>query len=381
MNTGSIEEAERSASWADAPVPAWTAWVCGILVVLTLFQIGCTSRGRKPEALPEPEDGGLHLPMTTTAPGTKPGSIEESTPTTEPPWPSVRDFDLLSATLQIRCPNPEGLTPVRLGEPPETEDGYTRVSINEIAYGDLTGDGQDEAAVSVNCWSPDNGGGWSDSVVVVRAGPDGPEQIAEPIDGHGPTFVDGTFILRRDVREANEKPWEATTTLFVPVRLVDGKFVDGAAGTPVTETTPMTGEGLGPLVIGSSYEEIAAASGQTIRFSTIFRGAHCGHLAIEGGDERISGMGTPDRLLAVTLRDGPYRTDSGFAIGSPTDELLDALGEPFITQETRFRPDLVNHLFLDQRNGNVTMYGVTAESVEYLGVGIRTWVDAEEGCV
>lgn len=305
--------------------------------------------------------------------------IESTIATTSTPRP-IRDVELLSGTYLLGCADWPGLKPVRLDRDPLTDDGLGSAVVGVIAYGDLTGDGEDEAAMEVTCFSSTPGDPGTDSVLVVRSGSDGPEQIGEPVPGHDPVIIGDKVVVRRDL--PGDELLDELDVSFVPVRVIEDELVEGGGGTPLSDSMPVTADGIGPLVIGATYQEIAAESGLTIGLS-IMRDYNdsCGYVSVSGFDEVLDGLGTPSELRSLRFLGESFRSETGFGLGSSTQELLSEYGDRLTTQPNIYTDEILFYLLTDRSTGKIVMFGSTGDTITSLDVGVAGWVDAPEGCL
>lgn len=109
------------------------------------------------------------------------------------PPPSIRAADLRSFAYVVNCPTGDGV-----GLSPATGavgGADAIVDLFEIvAYGDVTGDGAEEAVAFLSCALASGGNVTVPNVVVVEATADGPRQLGAAIDGSAPR-LDGALLV------------------------------------------------------------------------------------------------------------------------------------------------------------------------------------------
>lgn len=251
------------------------------------------------------------MPSGQSGPGRATGAVAPDTAIDStsalPPTP-FQDLELLSGTYLLSCPDWAGSKPVRLDRDPLTDDGLGSAIVGVITYGDLTGNGEDDAAMEVTCSSSIPGGADTQSVVVVGVDDDGPTQIGEPVLGYGPVIIDDRLVVRRD--SPGDEMLDELFTSFVPIRVMEGELVEGGGGTSLTDSMIVTADGIGPLRIGETYQEIAARSGLTIDLS-IMRDydASCRYVSVSGFDGALDGLGSPSELRSLRFLRESFRSE------------------------------------------------------------------------
>ena len=100
----------------------------------------------------------------------------------------------------------------------------------------------------------------------------------------------------------------------------------------VTSSSPLTREGVGPIVAGMTVAEAEAASGNSIRVDApIDAGSTCRTGAIDGTDLLLmmtAPAGTPDGQVVIESVMGGVATEEGVALGDTPADLRAAYGEP-----------------------------------------------------
>lgn len=79
--------------------------------------------------------------------------------------------------------------------PSPTPDGPVQADPFEPIFGDLTGDGREDALISVGCVFAQGGNAFVGSVVLVTSDRDGPRQIGPPVEGYDPLLVGSSVRL------------------------------------------------------------------------------------------------------------------------------------------------------------------------------------------
>lgn len=113
-----------------------------------------------------------------------------------PPPPSIRTADLNGFTYIVNCPGGEDV-----GVSPATGavgGADAIVDIFEIAgYGDVTGDGTEDAVAFLSCAAASGGNLAISNVLVVEATGDGPRQVGSAIDGSSPRLEESAVVVQR----------------------------------------------------------------------------------------------------------------------------------------------------------------------------------------
>lgn len=165
-----------------------------------------TTTTSPPTTTTSPPTTTTSLPTTTTTRTTSPPTTTPPTTTTtapptslappRPPAPSIRATDLSSLTYVVDCPAGEG---VALSPTTGAVGGVdATVDIFEIvAYGDVNGEGTEDAAVWLTCVPASGGLTAVSNVVVVEATSDGPRQLGPALEGSSPRLEGATVVVQR----------------------------------------------------------------------------------------------------------------------------------------------------------------------------------------
>jgi serine/threonine protein kinase len=158
----------------------------------------------EPEASSLVSSGAKAEATTTDPPATT--TTTEPPATTAPPAPaSIRDTDLRNRSYDIFCDGSGAVTTIEVTDgtwtsPTGPEDG----SLNnfEIQYGDVTGDGVEDAFVNMDCSVGMGSNAWGNTVVLEPAA-DGVRQVGQPIPSRT-WLVDGKLIGETLYREESD---------------------------------------------------------------------------------------------------------------------------------------------------------------------------------
>jgi len=157
----------------------------------------------------------------------------------------------------------------------EVANQFMGVRLAQVAYGDLTGDGAEEALVTLECYPV--GGNAYPMVVsfVFTSGPGGPTRLGDVIVGAQPTIVGGAVRTADPVWAPADPRCCPSRTDQKTWRLVDGRWVSSSAA-PTAPTTnspppsspppsapPVTSAGgaTGPCSVGAFQAAVTAADG------------------------------------------------------------------------------------------------------------------------
>ena len=352
-----------------------------------LMATGCSAGGSSTSEL---GTNGVAPTSTTTTNGATTGSPAPP-PTTAPatttilPLPPIRDIDLTSVTYRIDCPNGDGIEITPADGPTSTPDGGAQLESDLSAvYGDLTGDGTDDALVHLVCTFSDGGNAFVSSVALVVSEVGGPRQLGDAIDGYEPTTVGDLASIARAEFSPDDARCCPSTTRYVPVRFDGTNLVEGSdGGDPVGSSSKVTTGGIAGLRPGSTYGEAAAATGQIV-VSTFEPeiGSECGSVGVEGAPEGISGLGDPERLQSVYIDHEAIKTTSGLGIGSTEADVYDALGDGVTSEPHEYQQGGHYLIFTSVDDPDqLIVFDTDGSSVTAYRVGTPGWADAIEGCL
>lgn len=319
------------------------------------------------------------LAATTTAPTTTVAPT-----TTEPPPPDIRSIDLRNGTYRVHCPTSDGEVELKPSQgPTQTPDGAVQVENFDPFFGDMTGDGREDAVVSIGCVFADGGNAYVSSVVLVTAERDGPRQVGPPVEGFEPVLVGSTVVVSRAVYADEDARCCPSTIRYLPLTFQEDHLAEGGGGRPVTDGDPATTAGIGGFEVGRTYAEIAGATGQPVEVvDGVQSGGECLYVSIERGPVDVSGLGDPDRLRSVEVGNPAVRTKSGLGIGSTEAEVYEAFpglvtGRPHVYIEGGSYLDFTP----EDTPERIAVFDTDGATVSYFRVGEPGWATAVEGCL
>lgn len=140
-----------------------------------------------------------------TAPSTVPDTTV--TTTTEPPEPmSLRQVDWANRPYDIFCEDSSRVTTVQLDDGVWTSpDGPTYGVVDgfDVRYGDVTGDGLEEALVLITCAAGAGSNAWSNTVVM-ESRSDGVTQVGQTIPSY--TYIVDGGLVGEELRYEDDDP-------------------------------------------------------------------------------------------------------------------------------------------------------------------------------
>lgn len=290
-------------------------------------------------------------------------------------------MDLRAATYRVLCPDGEVVFDLRAA----TAAGFSgpvAIDIFEVTYGDATSDGDEDAVIRLSCVFADGGNASASAVLVVSSEPGGPRQVGQPIEGHAAVLVGGRLVVSRAVYGPEDARCCPGGTAHVPVRLDGDRWVDGVGGDALDATDVATTGGLGPLRVGATYDEVAAASGQSVLVEDpLGTGAECVYVSIDSLPD-VHALGGAGTVHSVEVDDPVVRTSSGLGVGSGAAAVEAALPGR-ITAEPHLYVEGGEYLVFTpvDEPGRVAMFETDGQTVTRYRVGETGWALAYEGCL
>lgn len=319
---------------------------------------------------------------------TAPASSSTSTPPTD-----LRRVDLAARPHRVRCPGGEvelqpGVAAPGADARPVVIDSF------EPQFLDLTGDGRPEAVVEVACRVADE---WSTGVrsVIVLADQAGEVvQLGQPLDGADPTVVGSSLAVGRATDVNAEASTEVSTdaagaatstptsTVYEPFSFDGSSWVPGSDGTAVQPGDPVTVDGIGPVLVGAPFGEVAISTGEPIEVEDqLATGGACVELVFPSGPEGVGGLGGEGVVHAVHVDNPAIRTGEGLGVGSTEVEVqyafpdqVSVLPHPYVPGGHQLIvdfPDLPDRVLLFNTDGT---------TVTDFAAGAAGWADLAEGC-
>jgi len=284
----------------------------------------------------------------------------------------------------VHCPTSDGEVELKPSQgPTQTPDGAVQVENFDPFFGDMTGDGREDAVVSIGCVFADGGNAYVSSVVLVTAERDGPRQVGPPVDGFEPVLRGSSVVVSRAIYSAEDPHCCPSTTRYVPLRFQGDHLAEGGGGRPVTDGDPATTAGIGGFEVGRTYAEIAGATGQPVEVSNeVDVGSECVYVSIKGGPADVSGLGDPERLHSVGVGNPAVRTKSGLGIGSTEAEVFAAFPGR-VTARPHTYVEGGNYLDFVPKDTpeRIVVFDTDGATVSHFSVGEPGWADAVEGCL
>lgn len=335
------------------------------------------------EKTTDPRPAGSSTTTSLAATTTTAVPTTTAAPTTTAPPPDIRSIDLRNGTYRALCPVGVGEVELRPSQgPTQTPDGAVQVEDFDPFFGDMTGDGREDAVVSIGCVFADGGNAYVSSVVLVTAERDGPRQVGPPVDGFEPVLTGSSVVVSRAVFADADPRCCPSTIRYVPLTFQQDHLAEGGGGRPVTDGDSATTAGIGGFEVGRTYAEIAGATGQPVEVSNeVDVGSECVYVSIEGGPADVSGLGDPDRLRSVEVGNPAVRTKSGLGIGSTEAEVYDAFpGRVTARPHTYVQGGNYLDFVPEDTPERIVVFDTDGATVSYFRVGEPGWADAVEGC-
>ena len=320
-------------------------------------------------------------PAETSAPST---TTSTTSTTTEPPPPDIRSVDLNAGTWQVLCPSAAGPVEVRHdGGSFRSVDGAGLVESFEPTYGDITGDGREDAVVATVCVFPDSANVSAASIFVVTSERDGPRQAGPPVEGSHPEVRGPGVVVTRYEHLDGDPSCCPSNTRHVPLTFQGDGLAPGGGGDPIGDGSVATTTGLGGFAVGRSYGEIAAATGQPVLVESVTPGDDfCVYVTVEGGPANVHGLGDGAGLRSVEIGNPAIRTTSGLGLGSTEADIHSAFPGQVTEEPHVYLPGGKYLTFTPQDSpDHVAVFDTDAGAVVHYRVGEPAWAGAVEGCL
>ncbi|MBX3286833.1 MAG: hypothetical protein KF703_15905 [Actinobacteria bacterium] len=352
----------------------------GILAVVGVLALAACSSGSSDDAAASSSTTSpRRRPSTGAAPATSSTTLAPSTTST--PF-DLRRADLSAGPYRVRCPGGEvDLAP---GAPsPGVDDRPVVLDPLAPQFVDLTGDGRPEAVAEAACHVVDDpDAAVVRSVVVLAADAGAVVQMGQPLDGADPAVVGGSLAVGREASVGTDGAGQARSMVYEPFTFDGSSWVPGSDGVPVAATDPVTVDGMGPLVVGAPFGEVAIATGAPIEAADRADDAGaCVDLVVADGPEGVDAVGGGGVVRAVHVENPAVRTDDGLGIGSTEVEVQFTFpgfvavrpdpGVPGGRQLVVTSPDLGDRVLRFDTDGTV---------VTGYAAGEAGWADGAGGC-
>lgn len=327
---------------------------------------------------------------------TSPASSSTSAPPTD-----LRRVDLAARPHRVRCPGGEvelqpGVAAPGADARPVVIDSF------EPQFLDLTGDGRPEAVVEVACRVADESSTGVRSVIVLADQAGEVVQLGQPLDGTDPTVVGSSLAVGRATDEGAEVSTEVstdegagvstdaagaaastpTTTVYEPFSFDGSSWVPGSDGTPVQPSDPVTLDGIGSVLVGAPFGEVAISTGEPIEVADqLATGGACVELVFPSGPEGVGGLGGDGVVHAVHVDNPAIRTGEGLGVGSTEVEVQYAFPGQVSVLPHPYVPG-GHHLIVDFPDlpDRVLLFSTDGTTVTDFAAGAAGWADVAEGC-
>lgn len=326
-----------------------------------------------------PITASVETSSSTTATSTVPPSTVDPT--------AIRAVDFLNFTYPAGACDPKDSRgpfvmsngkPL-LGEPaPGSNVPAFPMSVDEVIYGDVTGDGADDAAVVLICTK---GGTAAWKIVDVFApSASGPQRIGvlSP-QASGPEvalvkigriqIANGAIVVEEIINRSEG----GRDSALVTWNYKDGQMTTAAAGTPAPsqglDPNRLTTDGIGELHFGDPLSKAEQLTGKRAKVYCGV-GADPADVAEVGGviDDALPGLSLIFKpggsFVEYWVTNPEYTTPSGAHVGMSADELLRAV--PYATKETGPQGSSV---FAVHSEGNVLLFVMNGTSVRQITAG------------
>jgi hypothetical protein len=318
-------------------------------------------------------------PGTTTTRADTPKTAPTTTATTKPPVADIRSLHLQDIPLQQICLG-ETVEIKGNGERIPYEGGELVADIYETAYADLTGDGREDAILSASCGGV-GGNHPSSSVVLVSSEREGPRQIGGPIDGAAPSVHGTNLVVERPIYAESDAMCCPSGTEFVPV-VVDDKGWHESSAQPLGADDRATTGRLGPLRIGDTYADAAAAVAGTVEiYDDVETDGACVGVQIPSLGADVGGLGGDGRLHSLEIDDPAIDTKSGLGIGSTEGEVMSAFPGKVASTDHEYQPGGHYLSFIPDDGSGSVIFETDGTTVTRYRIGEPDWASAVEGCL
>lgn len=343
-----------------------------------LGSVACTPGGSEDDAAP-PTTARRTTSSAPAAPSSS-SSAPVASSTTVPP-PDLREADLTDQPYRVRCPGGEvelqpGVAAPGIDDRPVVVDAF------EPQFLDLTGDGRPEAVVEVACTVVDEPATRSRSVVVLADDTGAVVQVGQPLDGADPTVVGGLLAVGREASVSTDASGSATSVVYEPFTFDGSTWVSSSEGSPVQVTDPVTLDGIGAVLVGAPFGEVAISSGRPIEAADrTGSGGACVEIVLPSGPEGVGGIGGDGLVQAVLVSNPAVRTAEGLGVGSTGVEVQFAFpGQVSVLPHERVPGG--QHLIVDfpDQPDRVLLFNTDGTTVTDYAAGAAGWADVAEGC-
>ncbi len=176
--------------------------------------------------------------------------------------PALNEAELRSAPVPSLCDHPAGR--LRDGSLPGIPPGRGEVTLGKSAFGDLDGDGVDEAAVVLSC------SGGNDVVTDVFVYAVGPrlvgrvpveEGLHSEVHGHAVRVTRGRLEVSGLFQDDDDPRCCPTGVVVRQYRLAGGRLLRVPAPGVDAPVRLTDGEGWSTVRVGADYQELARATG------------------------------------------------------------------------------------------------------------------------
>jgi hypothetical protein len=269
------------------------------------------------------------------------------------------------------------------GRLPGIPQGEGEVVLDEVALGDLDGDGVDEAAAVLAC---STGNSVATDVVVYRSGPQlvgrvpVEEGLNSEVRAHEMRLSPGRLEVSGYFQDADDPRVSPTGRVSRTYLLRDGRITRlPAAG--VDPSARLTGDGLGQVRVGDSYEQLASATGLPLTLQTLTgddpHAAACASVTLEGISVDI--IGGDGEVRSVIVSTPGVVSKSGVGVGATEQEVLDVYGARAerVPNEYSVVPDIV----VPAGTGRIVRFEFGHErTVQTMHAGFADFASLSEGC-
>lgn len=335
--------------------------------------------------------GGANPPTTrrtTSTTAAAPAAGASAVPTSAPAAPSTTapPFDLRRADLgahayRVLCPGGE-LDLVPRTPSPGVDDRPVVLDPFEPQFLDLTGDGRPEAVVEVGCRVADEWSTGVRSVIVLGAEAGAVVQLGQPLEGADPTVVGAALAVGRPASVATAASGSATSVVYEPYSFDGSAWVPISAGTPVLPSDPVTVDGIGSVLVGAPFGEIAISTGRPVEAADGgATGGACVEVVLPDAPEGVAGLGGDGAVRAVHVDNPAVRTAEGLGVGSTEVEVQFAFPGQVSVLPDEAHPG-GHHLIVDfpDLDGRVLRFDTDGTTVTGYAAGETGWADVAEGC-
>lgn len=348
-----------------------------LLVAVLLGSVACTPGGSDDDA--SPPTTARRAP--TSAPAASSSSSSPAATSTTVASTDLRQADLTDQPYRVRCPG--GEVELQPGvAAPGVDDRTVAVGTFEPQFLDLTGDGRPEAVVEVACAVVDDDATSVRSVVVLADEAGAVVQVGQPLDGGDPTVVGGLLAVGRDASVSADAAGAATSVVYEPFTFDGATWVPSSEGSPVQVTDPVTVDGIGAVLVGAPFGEVAISTGRPIEAADRSgTGGACVEIVLPSGPEGVGGIGGDGLVQAVHVSNPAVRTTEGLGVGSTGVEVQFA----FPGQVSVLPHESVpggQHLIVDfpDQPDRVLLFNTDGTTVTDYAAGAAGWADVAEGC-